>query len=350
VDKSCNEVEVLLANESFIRWIEGVASDAEKKKWMDWLRDDPVHEGLVHEAKSIHFGFSYRHHSHSEIRSELDKLNKKIDLIEDNEARTNSFKSGQFKKYKYILYSAAAVFLVVALISSYSMFNGSVNNKAAQETQFVTVSTKFGNQKELTLRDGSKVFLNANSSLRIPKQSGKNYDLRLKGEAYFSISHNPEGKKREVTIHTEDGHISVVGTEFNVNTYKKGTEVVLKKGKVLIGVEDSTSDDTEMLQVMKPGQRSHFLANKGKASIHNVNTAVYISWITHKLEFDQTSVSNIATRLENIYGIRIEVDPAVKDMEITGSISNDNLTILLEGLEKILQVPIIKTKNKIRIG
>src|SRR5699024_6865947 len=144
--------------------------------------------------------------------------------------------------------------------------------------------------------------------------------------------------------------VRVLGTEFNVNTFKKGTEVVLKKGKVAVKVKETVNDDFGSEQLMKPGQRSLFSANKGKVLIEPVNISLYTAWTENKLVFEHTSIADIAKRIENIYGKDVEVATEVKDLEITGSVPNHNLSILLRGIKKVLRTPVIQTENKIRIG
>src|SRR5699024_3087369 len=156
--------------------------------------------------------------------------------------------------------------------------------------------------------------------------------------------------ERSVTVHTADGQIQVLGTEFNVSTYKEGTEVVLKKGEVAVEVKDTLNGDYSSQQLMEPGQRSHFSANKGKVYIESVNSAIYTSWAEGKLIFDHTKVSEIAERLKNIYGTEVVIDSTVRDIKITGSVPNHNLSVLLNGLKKILQKPVRQTKDIIRIG
>src|SRR5699024_10344529 len=157
-------------------------------------------------------------------------------------------------------------------------------------------------------------------------------------------------KERSVTVHTADGEVRVLGTEFNVNTFKVGTEVVLKKGEVAVKVKDTVSEDFGSVKRMKPGQRSQFSINKEKVLIEPVSIPLYTGWTENKLVFEHTSIADIAKRIENIYGKDVEVATEVKDLEITGSVPNHNLSILLRGIKKVLRKPVIQTENKIRIG
>src|SRR5699024_6435457 len=347
-------IESILADDSFIRWIEDRASQKEIEKWEAWIGEDPVHESVAGKAERFHHSLRFRRRARPEMDSELQRLNDSIDRLERAD---NSYKSPRpnnyFRPTQWLWFAAAASLLIVALVGGLyiSHSEGPKTGKAeADDAVFITKSTPFGEKKRLTLSDGSTVLINSNSTLRFPETHTGSFELWLRGEAYFNIVRNPQGKERSVTVHTADGEVRVLGTEFNVNTFKKGTEVVLKKGKVAVKVKETVNDDFGSEQLMKPGQRSLFSANKEKVLIEPVNISLYTAWTENKLVFEHTSVFDIAKRLENIYGAEVVVDSTVKDIKITGSVPNHNLSVLLNGLKKILQKPVRQTKDIIRIG
>nr|WP_286670484.1 FecR domain-containing protein [Fodinibius salsisoli] len=215
---------------------------------------------------------------------------------------------------------------------------------------FLTRSTAFGEKRLLTLSDGSTVQLNANSTLKLPESPAGDLQLWLKGEAYFNIVHKKGAQKRTVTVHTPDGNVQVLGTKFNVNTFNKGTEVVLKEGKVRVGVIDKTGH-YRANRTMKPGELSQFTAEHEEILITQVNPELYTSWTDDKLIFDHTPIVDVAERIEHIYGVElVMMDHEIGETEISGSIPNDNLPIFLQALEKILQQPITRKKGVIQIG
>src|SRR5699024_6704820 len=306
---------------------------------------------LANEAKRLHHSFQFRPHFRQDVDSELQRLNHSIDKLEEAGGRNKVTKpNNRFGRNRFILFAAAASLLVISLLGGLYLSYPENSSVEENDSTLITKSTPFGEKKLLTLTDGSTVLLNSNSTLEFPETHTGSFELWLRGEAYFNIVHNPQGKERSVTVHTADGEVRVLGTEFNVNTFKVGTEVVLKKGEVAVKVKDTVSDDFGSVQLMKPGQRSQFSANKEKVLIEPVNISLYTAWTENKLVFEHTSVFDIAKRLENIYGAEVVVDSTVKDIKITGSVPNHNLSVLLNGLKKILQKPVRQTKDIIRIG
>ena len=103
--------------------------------------------------------------------------------------------------------------------------------------RFATLHTAFGQRKELTLPDGSKIILNANSTLKYPAEwnAGTPRRFELAGEASFEVVDRPEGLQDDFIVYTEDGFVSVLGTQFVVAERGAGTRVVLGEGKVGAG-------------------------------------------------------------------------------------------------------------------
>src|SRR5688572_14966035 len=118
--------------------------------------------------------------------------------------------------------------------------------------RYKTYSTAYGEIESFVLDDGSKIFLNANSSLRVSRFGfGKSTrEVFLEGEAEFSVVHTKDDKK--FLVHTQDQlEVEVVGTEFVVYSRERGSKVVLNKGKVLIR---SLADTSRRTISVKPGE------------------------------------------------------------------------------------------------
>lgn len=351
MDDYSNQIESLLANDSFVRWIEGRASQIEISDWEIWLQEDPARKKLKEEAIKIHGTFQFKANRRADLEYELTKLNKSVDQFEDFKGLSvhrRNHGRGFGEKY-YPLVAAVALLIVVGLGSLY-FFDAANKPEQNDQPTLLTRSTEFGKKKLLTLTDGSTVLLNANTQLKLPESHSGNLELWLKGEAYFNITHQTGAEKRKVTVQTPDGNIQVLGTEFNVNTFDRGTEVVLSKGKVKVEVAGKTGS-SKTSRIMVPGEMSQFIADQGEIDIEPVNLVKYTSWTNDKLIFEQTPITEIAERIEQIYGVKFIIDdPELGKTKISGSIPNDNLPIFLEAIEKILQQPITRDKGRIQVG
>lgn len=344
------QVEKLLVNDSFIRWIEEKASAEEVKRWEMWLQEDPDHKRLVERAKIIQNSIRFKHGTGKalwDLEEESSKLNRSIDEIE-------SLKKGKVpmasvhKRLRYTTRIAAVIALL--LMVSISLHFLYTEFEARQETvpTFLTTSTEYGQKKKLTLSDGSTIILNANSNLTYPpKRQGEDLEVWLEGEAYFDISNESNGEKRTFTVHSTDGKMKVLGTKFNVRTYQGGTEVVLEEGKVQVELRD-TLNELQATHTMEPGDLSQFAYNENSIQVRKIKPELYTSWTNDKLLFDRTPLIEIAERIEHIYGVRFPIDdPELQQTRISGSVPNNNLSVLLKGLKKMLKRSVINKHGTI---
>lgn len=347
------KIEQLLADDSFIRWIEGVPSEAEKTAWDAWVKADPARKELVLHAKNIHDGFKIKPVKipDSEVDEELQRLNASInkgDMLAGNPATPARwlFSAKQRNSYSAI---AAGVLIIITSLSVVHFFFQNIFTENFADPVVKEVQTQFGEKKVLSLSDGSTITLNSNSSLKYSLDVRENLiEFWLKGEAYFEIFSDEDRKFDLYKVFTEDGLVQVTGTVFNVNTYQDGTEVVLEEGEVW--VEVGGFETSGMDYRMKPGEWVNFTHKDEFIEMNDVDPELFTSWTQDKLMFDQTSLAEIAGRIENIYGVQfIIADDELKQMEISGSIPNDNLPIFIKSLEYLLERSIIHNDKIIHI-
>ena len=208
----------------------------------------------------------------------------------------------------------------------------------------ISRSTKYGEIARIILPDSSTVTLNGNS--RIEYAAGWKEDepreVKLEGEAFFSVKHKLNNQRFLVKI-ADTIQVEVLGTEFNVSDRKRQTQVVLVSGKIRLDMQvNNISSST----IMIPGESVEITpVSKGKIK-HLIETEVVTSWTANKLIFDNTSVREIFERLTETYGYRIAFpDQKLMNQQISGSVPNQNIDVVLEGLQAILGVKFKKTKD-----
>ena len=221
--------------------------------------------------------------------------------------------------------------LVAASVSLLLLVGGYVFRDSIRYTTF---DTGFGQTRSLTLADGSRITLNANSSLRVPRFGfgQKTREVVLAGEADFSIKHLPNHQNFVVRT---DKHFEVVvlGTEFMVNTREQTKKVVLNKGKVQLLYQEG---QTNKQLTMKPGNLVTF-DNTGKVSLKLTEKPEnYSSWKEHRYVFDGTTLSEIGTLFKENYGIVLQIpDKALAQETISGAFKAYSADELLETLTSI---------------
>lgn len=157
-----------------------------------------------------------------------------------------------------------------------------------------------GGEFQLTLADGTRVWLNAESTIRYPATlAGPVRWVELTGEAYFEVAKN---KERPFKVITAGQTISVLGTSFNVTAYpdEAQTLTTLVEGRIAVDLETGAS-----LQVT-PGYQSVFDQAAGVLSTRAVDTDIYTSWKDGVFIFEDEKLVNILSRLERWYNVKIE--------------------------------------------
>lgn len=173
-----------------------------------------------------------------------------------------------------------------------------------------TLHTLHGMECRITLSDGTKVHLNAESQLTYPVCfSSKERIVQVKGEAYFDVVPDSEHPFIVQTPHTS---IRVTGTTFNVRAYsdEKSESTTLVSGGIKI------KSGTESFE-LSPNQHFTFDKKSGKSIVTNVNTELYTSWESGSFIFKNVPLENVMSYLSKWYGFKYTFeDDAVKQVKI----------------------------------
>jgi transmembrane sensor len=207
-------------------------------------------------------------------------------------------------------------------------------------------TTPYGRTQIVRLPDGSEVTLNAHSTVRYvaTPDPQRPREVWLDGEAYFSVKHLPDNKP--FVVHTTAGFaVEVLGTKFTVYRRHEEARVVLLSGKVQVAFADSTRRKV----ILKPGELLQTSDKEPKKVVHQaVQTASYAAWTDDKMVFDATSIADIATRLQDTYGVEVEVaSPDLKKRKFTGTFPIDNLDLLCENLAATFHLQIVHRQNRL---
>lgn len=192
---------------------------------------------------------------------------------------------------------------------------------------FNTLSTPTGGQYNIVLADGTKVYLNAVSSIKYPTQfNGDKRLVELDGEAYFEVAKN---KNKPFIVKSDNQSIEVLGTHFNVHAYVNESVVktTLLEGSVAVSFKNQKS-------ILKPGQQSNVSENFTKIKIREVDTDEAIAWKNGRFKFDNADLKTVMRQLERWYGIKVEYRGDVSDVRFSGgTFMNKNLSEVLKVLE-----------------
>jgi ferric-dicitrate binding protein FerR (iron transport regulator) len=185
---------------------------------------------------------------------------------------------------------------------------------AGTPVAYNTLNTPRGGQYRLVLSDGTKVWLNAASSLYFPTAfTGADREVRLTGEAYFEVAKNIEKPFRVIAGGME---VKVLGTRFNVNAYadEAAVRTSLLDGSVRI-LEGSRSG------ILKPGQQA--ILDKGKSSmeIANADMDEVMAWKNGLFQFDGADISTIMRQIGRWYDVEVRFAGKASATRFEGKIS-----------------------------
>lgn len=193
---------------------------------------------------------------------------------------------------------------------------------------FNTIETPKGGKFQVRLPDGSKVWLNAASSLRFPtKFAGSKRQVELNGEAYFEVAHD-ESKLFEVKARNQT--VQVFGTHFNINAYEDEPSVntTLLEGSVRI-----SDIRTNISQMLRPGEQSKLTE---RIEVFNVkNTAEAVAWKEGYFQFHEADIKTVMRQIERWYDVSIIYEGDMPNYRFGGEIERSlSLIQVLKVLEK----------------
>ncbi|PTS94795.1 iron dicitrate transport regulator FecR [Pedobacter sp. HMWF019] len=190
------------------------------------------------------------------------------------------------------------------------------------ESVYNMMSTPKGGQYSLTLADGSKVFLNAASSLKYPTRfKGKDRIVELTGEGYFEVAHN---KDKPFKVISRGQTVEVLGTHFNINAYADEPDVktTLLEGRVNVNGT-----------LLKPNQQA-VLVQDQQISVRQVDADEVVAWKDGLFKFDHTDIRILMRQIARWYDVDVVYEGPVKEEQFYGKIERSyTLSEVLKVLE-----------------
>ena len=226
-------------------------------------------------------------------------------------------------------------------VSIKKSMGGKVSYVAAQNNTYTgnaiaynKIATPRGGQYQVDLADGTKVWLNAASTLKFPVTFSKAQRVvELTGEAYFEVNPEPVAGNRKVRIpflvKTRNQVVEVLGTHFNVNAYDDEPDIKTTLLKGSVRVVQSAARQSVLL---KPGQQS---AVAGNIAVADVDASQAIEWQKGYFLFDNETVESMMRKISRWYNIEVEFKGNIRYRKFAGKISKfGNIVQILQVMEK----------------
>lgn len=322
--------------EIIVRYLQQEITEDELHHLESWLEEDVAHRVCFFELKNISDS-SRRSFPISEDMNEASwqKMKARIEIDKDRNKKNPSqitvlnafFKSS----LKY------AVIIIIALGMGWGLNEiRKDNNSSSPSDNAIAYNEiqvqKGGRANTLFLSDGSKVVLNAATTLKYPSSfSSHEREVYLDGEAYFEVA---KDEKRPFIVKLKRQHITVLGTTFNVASYANETycKTTLFSGSISLEVFDDKGASMNRMY-LKPNQQALSDSQSGSIFLKEVDTTVEKAWIQGIYKFKDEPLSTIVKQLENYYDVNIYLeDEHLEHICYTGSFSFD------QGITDILNI------------
>lgn len=238
-------------------------------------------------------------------------------------------------KLKPLFIKKLAIAAALILISSIVLL---LFNAKKEQVLFVT---KYGQTLKVVLPDSSTVYLNGNSKLSYINNWDNNSDREVKvdGEAYFSVKHTKSNQKFFVRM-ADNLSVEVLGTEFNITKRGKNTQVVLSSGKIDFHM-NNLKKGNDVVQ-MKPGDLIEYQNNSKSYIKQKVDPTTYSSWKSNRIIFNKTKIIDVLQNLQYTYGLKVKIeDEKMMNMRVSGSAPTNNVQSLVDALSETFNVKFI---------
>lgn len=246
-------------------------------------------------------------------------------------SRVGAKKRGRRRFMSFWVPLAAAI-CVFAMVYFFLDPAKSTTSKLGQQVVMLKDSTARGQKMVKLLADGTKVYLNSNTTISYPQTFGDVREVKVNGEAFFEVVRN--GKP--FIVHSGTLATRVLGTAFNVR-YRTGkdTQITLVEGKVNVV---STGGDSIILT---PNQQAMVALNTTDLTKRDVDVEPFTCWKENVLFFEHTPLAEAIDDIEEWYDVKIEIgNKALLDCEITGKYQDEPLGNVLSSLQFLFKLDI----------
>lgn len=321
MEKSFNDIEGFLTDESFRSWVLNPTPELDDY-WLDWLNKNQDKQTLVDQSRAMIQGLNFKEY-HPDPESKQ-RILERVKQQPQPQQRTVWHR-------RTWLRVAAVLLLLSGAMAALFYFNDTPEPQEGASPIAANSAMKHSNapgeRTQHTLPDGSVVDLNAGSSLEYPSSfdTGMRVVI-LNGEAFFEVRHD---SSRPFKVVTESFEVVVLGTQFNVNTKPSSPTVALVDGKVRL--QSNTSAATLELS---PSQMALFNKEESTFTATSFDARRETGWKDGYLVFEEASFSEVLEQLRNWYGVDISIRnaPTSTDWSYTASFKQERLEIVLQSM------------------
>ncbi len=324
---------------SIISYLSGQREQCDAQLLKEWLGESEANQHLFSQIVELW-----------EV-SQINKREKNFDVDSAWHQLGEKLDAGN-RKIKYLQYwptigRYAAVLIIAVLMATFGYYWGQSHIRFnLEDAELVEYTAPYGSKTNLKLLDGSRVWLNAGTTLAYNRNYGlSNRNLFLDGEAYFEVEKN---KKLPFVVKAKNMTVTALGTRFNVKAYneEKKIETDLLEGSVNVQVNDESSTYSV---VLKPQERAIFNSNTNKLLVSK--SLCDISWFSSEWVIKNTSLGELARLLERRYNVLLNFDDEkLKAFEFKATIKDETIEQVLTAIALTAPIKYKISNNQVTIS
>ncbi len=351
-------------DEVLIKYLTGYATEKEREIARAWINENQEHAEYFDELKNIYqltgvirqpSGFNTEE-GWNRVKAGYFKMRLETEL--------KNKKAFRRKVFIGVSLSSAAAILIIIFLGFYGnpfpfrSYNNSV-------TAYNEVVVPLGAKSQITLSDGTKVWLNAGSKLRYPANFlSDTRKVYLEGEAYFNVTKN---KNKQFIVKTSNLDIKVYGTQFNVKSYPDENLIQTTLVEGSVAIETNTNDKNKKIIYLKPNQTATYYKSTPVEQTNNrnkiqtpskvtpisarkieiapkINPLPVTSWKDHDWVIVGEELGQLAIQFERRYNVRITFkDESLKKYKFSGTLADETFEQVLKIVQ--LSAPILYSIN-----
>jgi len=323
------------------KFFTGTATGREAEKVLDWFE---TNEGQLYLKERINFDTKKIKKVFPESSAANRTFENILESIENQKTVNQALPVVSRKKSIWL--AAASIAVLVISLSVFLAFKDSISESVNQVDQYTVYSTNIGEQRLLTLTDGSQIRLNENSSIEIPVFFRDDLrSIRLYGEAYFNVQHD---ELRPFIVQTGELEIRVLGTEFIVKSddFHQTTLVAVADGSVSFGLSGEQPGTFTVINRNMVGFYNH---TNDLFSTEHLDVRNYLSWINSRIVFEGMYLSDVVRQLGYIYGMEHQLlDEKLNELRLTANISSNSKMDVLETIAHSLDIDFLITNDRVQ--
>ena len=344
-----------------IKYLTKEIGDDELSGLNEWLKSDEKNLNEFNEIKDTWI-FSHSSDDNKEVEKALERFNKRVEPSIKLSKKQNAHWFYKVASIILLLISSSFIYLYLNNKSNYKD-----NQLAFSTSKMNVVEIPIGEKGQVTLSDGTKIWLNSGSKLAYPSSFNENREVTFEGEAYFDVATN---KQIPFYVKTADITVKVTGTEFNIKSYPEEETVTTTLVEGIVEILDNNKGISQVS--LKPNEVATF--NKSKRSfvleevqkeqtlnkqkidakeIQKIISSVesITSWKENHLVFENETLQEMVKKMERWFGVNFILNVEKSNERYSGKfVYNESIEQVLYVLSRTTPIKYKIEKNNVTIN